>query len=155
MKPYLFLLALFLCLPANAAGLLRLRLWFADGTTRTVFLYTRPKVTFEGDQVVITSSVATMSYPASDVLRFTYGTEPLPTEASSPTVGDTFHQNGEQILFDAKVKASDVQLFTEDGKRLKAKATIVNGRPTLSLTSLPAGVYLLKVNGRTSKILKK
>lgn len=132
-----------------------LRVWFADGTTTDVQLYTRPQVTFQDDKVVITSPIATFTYDAQQVLRFTYAGGKTPIKVENAKADAAYHQKGELILFDAKVKASDVQLFTEDGKRLSAKVTNVNGRPTLSLTALPAGVYLLKVNGRTSKILKK
>lgn len=138
-----------------ADGPVQLNIHLADGTVESIQLYTRPQVTFESDRVIFTSSVATFSYDAQQVLRFTYSGGSLPDKVASPDAGDLFRQQGEQILFDAKVKASDVQLFGEDGKRLPATIQTANGRPSLSLKHLPAGVYVLSVNGRTSKVVKK
>ena len=130
-----------------------LNVWFADGTTTAFLLYTRPLVTFEGDKVVISSPVAKFTYDAKEVLRFTYSK--TGNAVKTPKDDASFKKDGEQIIFDATVKSSDIQLFTEDGKRLPASLSSVNDRSTLSLKNLPAGVYLLNVNGRTSKILKK
>ena len=132
-----------------------LNIHLADGTTQSIQLYTRPQVTFEGDCVVFTSPVASFSYDAQQVLRFTYSGGNLPDKVSSPASQNLFRQQGEHILFDAKVKTSDIQLFTEDGKRLPANVQTANGRPSLSLKHLPAGAYVLSVNGQTSKVVKR
>ena len=126
----------------------------ADGTTTSVQLYTRPQVTFAGDQVVIKSPVATMTYAAADVLRITYGGD-IPVRVDDPRAEQPYTEQDGALVFDANVKAADVQLFAEDGKRLPVSVRTANGRPSLSLASLPAGVYVLSVNGRTSKFVKK
>ena len=138
-----------------ADGPVQLNIHLVDGTVESIQLYTRPQVTFESDRVIFTSSVATFSYDAQQVLRFTYSGGSLSDKVASPDAGDLFRQQGEQILFDVTIKASDVQLFSEDGKRLPATIQTANGRPSLSLKHLPAGVYVLSVNGRTSKVVKK
>lgn len=148
-------LTLSFAVPSWADDPVTLNIHLADGTVQAVQLYTRPRLTFEGDRVVFTSPVATFSYDAQQVLRFTYSGGNLPDKVASPSSHDLFRQTGEQILFDAKVKASDIQLFTEDGKLLPVSLTTTNGRTTLSLTNLPAGVYVLSVNGQTSKVVKK
>lgn len=187
-----------------------LHVWLADGTTTDILLYTRPLVTFKGDKVVITSPVATFTYDAKDVLRFTYsGTGTAISHLLGDVNGDgrisitdavyvvnyvlklpaaNFHADaadvngdghisitdavmivnmilnqgdssfvteGEEIILDGNVKSSEIQLFSEDGKRRPVSLSSVNGRSSLSLKSLPAGVYQLKVNGRTSKIVKR
>lgn len=133
----------------------KLHIHFADGTTTAIELYTRPQVTFEGDRVVVASPVATMSYAAADVLRFTYSINGEMVGVQSPESKDLYRNDGEQLTFDAAVSASSVQLFAEDGKQMPVSLTTANGRASLSLSSLPAGVYVLKVNGRTSKIVKR
>ena len=130
----------------------KLHIHFADGTTTAIELYTRPQVTFEGDRVVVASPVATMSYAAADVLRFTYSINGVPNSIGEVQASPA---EGEQLTFDAAADASSVQLFAEDGKQMPVSLTTVNGRASLSLSSLPAGVYVLKVNGRTSKIVKR
>ena len=132
-----------------------LNIHLSDGTVQSIQLYTRPQVTFEGDRVVFTSPVATFSYDAQQVLRFTYSGGSLPDKVTSPETKELYRQTDEQFIFDAKVKASDIQLFSEDGKRMPVNLKRSGNHATLSLTSLPAGVYMLSVNGRTSKVVKK
>lgn len=146
-------LMLTLSVPSFADDPVMLIIHLSDGTVQSIKLYTRPQVTFEGDRVVFTSPVATFSYDAQQVLRFTYSGNA--TSIRNPKSEASFRKEGEQVIFDASVKASDVQLFTEDGKQLATSLSIANGRSSLSLKTLPAGVYLLKVNGRTSKIMKQ
>lgn len=149
-------LALAVAAPASAGTPVTMTLHHADGTTTTVSLYTRPQVTFVGEQVVIKSPVATMTYAAADVLRITYGGDiPVLNSIGSPNAEQPYTEQDGALVFDANVKAADVQLFAEDGKRLPVSVRTANGRPTLSLASLPAGVYVLSVNGRTSKFVKK
>ena len=132
-----------------------LNIHLSDGTIQSIQLYTRPQVTFEGDRVVFTSPVATFSYDAQQVLRFTYSGGTLPNRVTTPEAQELYRQTEESLFFDAKVKASDIQLFAEDGKRMSVNVQTTNGRACLSIKNLPAGIYLLKVNGRTSKILKQ
>ena len=132
-----------------------LNVHLSDGTTQSILLYTRPQVTFEGDRVVFTSPVATFSYDAQLVVRFTYSGSKKPDRVTAPEAYEPYRQTEEQLIFDAKVKASDIQLFREDGMRMSIDVKNSDGRPSLSIKTLPSGVYLLKVNDRTSKILKK
>lgn len=129
---------------------------FADGTSASIQLYTRPRVTFEGDRVCVRSSVADFSYPAAEVLRFQYRVNDHTVGADAPeAAGETFRQEDGNITFDASVPAAAIQLFAEDGKLMPVSLATANGRSVLSLSPLPAGVYVLKVNGQTSKIVKR
>lgn len=147
------LLAVAPCLKAQSTS--GLVIHFADGTTQTVQLYTQPLVTFEEGFVKVVSPVATMSYEAKDVLRFTYEGYPMSDGVEAALAADTYRHEGEQLVFDARVQPSDIQLFSDDGKHIPASISVVGGRPVLSISSLPAGIYLLSVNGRTSKLLKR
>ena len=142
--------------PLSAGEPVVMNIHHADGTTTAVRLYTRPQVTFSGDQVVVKSPVATMTYAATDVLRITYGGDiPVPNAIGAPHAEQAYTEQDGALVFDASVRPSDVQLFAEDGKRLPVSVRTVNGRPSLSIASLPAGVYVLSVNGRTSKFVKR
>ncbi len=129
---------------------------FADGTTTAIQLYTRPQITFVGDRVNIKSTVAEFSYPATDVLRFNFAVNgEIVRINDSKAVQDIYFQEGETIIFDASVPSSAIQLFAEDGKRMPVSIKTANGRPTLTITNFPSGVYMLSVNGRTSKFVKR
>ncbi len=74
-------------------------LWHANGTQTRIELYKQPRVTFGDGTVDILSPVLNQSYPAADVLKFTYegnGTGINDTKADQP-----YSSDGEHILFDA------------------------------------------------------
>ena len=152
---FVFALVMSAFTTAMADDSVTLNIHLSDGTVQSIQLYTHPQVTFEGDKVVFTSPVATFTYDAQQVLRFTYSGGSLPDKVSSPESKELYRQTDEQLIFDAKVKASDIQLFSEDGKRMPVSLQRSGNHATLSLTTLPAGVYMLTVNGRTSKVVKR
>ena len=155
-KKLLMLVVLLGCsLYAFAGNSTTLTIHFKNGTTTDIMLYTRPQVFFEGEQIVIKSPVATLSYPSNEVVRFTYMKDGIPVGISSPDNDGAFKQSNNQIIFNKGVKIENIQLFSEDGKCLTPVISNANGRCAMSLSSLPAGVYILNVNGQTSKILKK
>ena len=132
-----------------------LTIHFKNGTTTNIKLYTRPIISFEGEQIVLKSPVANISYPSSEVVRFTYMKNGVPVGINTPNNDGAYIQSNDQIVFDKGLKVENIQLFSEDGKCLTPVISNANGRCAMSLSSLPAGVYILNVNGQTSKILKK
>ncbi len=127
----------------------------ADGTKTAIQLYTRPQISFDGNFVIISSPVLQFRYNSKDVIRFTYSGGQLPDEVKGVENKKPFTQKGEILFFDSKVKSTDIKLYSEDGKTLPVKVYIEGNRPTLSLSSLRPGVYLLSINGSTTKILKR
>jgi len=122
------------------------------GTSTRVALYTYPKVKFSADSVLIISSVATYHFVVSSVKRLTYegvwnGIPSIPGSAG-------VHIEGDCLLFDTTVPASSVRLFSSDGKALTVTLLERGGRRCLSLSSLPAGVYVCKAGHQTFKIAK-
>jgi len=125
----------------------------ANGTTTDVELYTMPQVKFDGDRVLITSTVLDMEYAKSDVLRFTYkgGTLGISNPKSK---ADVSQQNG-QLLFYGIKSSDQVAVYTANGIRVPVRLQHSGSSATLPLSAIPSGVYLLSVNGRTSKFTKR
>jgi hypothetical protein len=128
-------------------------LWHANGTTTDVELYTQPQVKFENDKVLITSTVLDMEFPKQDVLRFTYKGGTL--GISSPRgKADVSQENG-QLVFHG-IKSSDkIAVYNTKGIRVPIKLQHSGSTATLPLSAIHSGVYLLNVNGRTSKFTKR
>lgn len=125
----------------------------ANGTTTDVQLYTMPQVKFEGDKVLITSTVLDMEYPKTDVLRFTYKGGTL--AISSPKDKANVSQENGQLIFYG-IKSSDkIAVYTANGIRIPTRITRSGSTATLPLNAIPSGVYMLSVNGRTSKFTKR
>jgi len=124
----------------------------SDGTTTDVELYTQPRVEFQGDMVVITSPVLNMEYPKDEVLRFTYKGGSL--GVSGPKAEADMSRDGDRLVFH-NVKATDqVAVYTANGIRVPVRLQRSGSDAALTLSQIPTGVYLLSVNGRTSKFTR-
>lgn len=155
MKKYLLTLAMILGLGihSHAQGNATLVLWHANGTTTDVELFTQPRVQFLNDSVFITSTVLDLKYEAKDILRFSY--KGNGTGISLPQSETNYQQENGQLVFNG-VKLSDhVALYTTNGIRVPVRLSSVNGKVSLPLSSVPKGVYVLNVNGKTTKFTRK
>lgn len=124
----------------------------ANGTTTDVELYTLPQVKFDGDRVLITSTVLDMEYPKQDVLRFTYKGGAL--GISKPNGKVEYSKENGQLVFHGIKSTGDIAVHTAKGIRVPVRIQRSGSTATLPLNSIPSGVYLLTVNGRTSKFTK-
>ena len=146
------LLCLMSLLGIRQATAQTLVLWHADGTQTDVQLYTQPQVTFQDDKVLITSTVLNMEYPKESILRFTY--KGGSTGISSPAAKANYSQQGDQLVFHGVNADDKVAVYTANGIRVPVTVTRSGDAATLPLSAIPSGVYLLNVNGRTSKFTK-
>ena len=125
----------------------------ADGTTTDVELATQPKVTFENNKVLITSTILNMEYPKQDVLRFTFKSSSTGIRSTKSDVGYT-NENG-KLVFHGVSNSDKIGVYTLKGIRVPVKIKQNGNHATLSLLSLSPGAYIINVNGKTSKIIKR
>lgn len=152
----------------------------ADKSTTEVELYTKPVVTFEGDKLFVRSSVIDLEYQIGDVVRFFYkgaksgnngsgtGNNESETGDNDSETGDNdsetsidglqkgidYEQFEEQLVFHNIKSEDQVAVYSLNGIRVPVRITYNNGNATLLLSSIPTGVYLLSVNGKTVKFKK-
>lgn len=137
-------------LAQNSATLV---LWHPNGKTTDVELFTQPRVQFLNDSVFITSTVLDLRFEAKEILRFSY--KGKGTGISLPQSETNYSQENGQLVFNG-VKLSDhVALYTTNGIRVPVRLSSINGNVSLPLSSVPKGVYVLNVNGKTSKFTRK
>lgn len=125
----------------------------ADGTTTDVQLYTQPQVKFQNDKVLITSTVLEMEYPKVDVLRFTFKGEGLGINKPSGKI-NVSQENGQLVFYGIKPNEK-IAVYTAKGIRVSVRVQRSGSVATLPLSAIPSGVFLLSVNGRTSKFTKR
>lgn len=147
--------AMLLCLPATADEVETLHIWMADGTETTVQLYTRPQVTFDGTVVRISSPVQTLEFPSADVLRFTYSGVDTSTAIDGIEKTADYRNDGDNLYFNGNVTVDKIQIYTADGKSVPLHIHTVGSQLCLPLSDIPTGIYLLNVNGRTYKLIRK
>lgn len=140
------------CVQRASAQTQALVLQHADGSTTEVELYTKPKVTFEGDRLHVKSSVINLDYQVGDVVCFYYkgkgtGINNILQEAD-------YEQRDEQLVFHNIKSEDNVAVYNLNGIRVPVRITFSDGNASLPLSSIPAGVYLLSGNGKTVKFMK-
>ena len=152
LMPLTVVLLLVLCSSGrlNAQSLV---LWHPNGSTTVIELFNQPLVQFSGDKVLVTSPVINLEYDKNDVVRFTY--KDIDTKISTPEARTDIEQKDGQIIFHNVSSADKVAIYKADGIRVPVQFSFKGGNAVLPLSSLPSGVYLLSVNGRTSKFTKK
>lgn len=148
-KILLLFASLLMAATTYAQGSATLVLWHADGTTTDVELYLMPRVEFQDDKVRITSTVLNMEYPKEDILRFSY--KGKGTGIAMPKADADYSQQGDRLVFHGVNAADKVAVYTANGIRVPVHLTRAADGMSLHLSSIPQGVYVLNVNGRTSK----
>jgi hypothetical protein len=136
----------------STASAQTLVLHHADGTTTDVELYLMPRIQFQNDHVLITSSVLDMDYPKENVLRFSYKWPTNDVKAVKRDA-DYSRENG-QLVFHGIDQTDKVTVYNINGIRVPVRLIRSGNDVTLPLASIPSGVYVLSVNGRTSKFAK-
>jgi hypothetical protein len=154
MKKSLFtLLAVFLLTAAQAAAQSpTLVLHHADGKTSEVELYTMPRIQMTADKMVITVQGVSQEYAKADVLRFTY--KGVGTGISSVSPATSFRVDEDRITFHGVPEADAVKVYNAKGMQIPVGLTADGSDAVLSFASLPQGVYLVSINGRTLKFIK-
>lgn len=111
-----------------------------------------PQIRFVDDNLVVNTNLYEFSYAAAAVQRYVFGTSE--TGINSPVVDGNLIEGGNLTLNLLK-SGSDVTVFSTDGKAVLAGKADNQGVARLSLKSLPMGVYVVKTDSFTSKIMKR
>lgn len=157
-KTFLFLAALFLSTGAawaSSEAKNALKIHSKSGTDVTILLDESPKLTFQDDDVVISTQKQVLSYPSSDVVRFTYETVDatgLQSVASLSGIQVSFGET--TVSVSGLTSQTSVGLFALDGKLFCSATADKHGFATLSLPEVAGSVYVLKTSSLTLKIRK-
>lgn len=150
---YSMALCLFICLATGTSKAQTLVLHHANGTTTDVELLTQPQVKFQNDKVLITSIVLNMEFPKEDILTFTFKGKAAGIKNVQGKASVT-QENG-RLIFHG-IKSSDkIAVYNTKGIRIPVSLQRSGDFISMSISSIPTGVYLLNVNGKTSKFTKK
>lgn len=141
-------------------------LWAADLVTTLIVLTKdnaqhqfalpdKPKVSFEGKNLIVVSDKTTTTFALSDVVRFTYK-DLDPSGIQEVYIKDTNVSLEDGMLVVSQVKAnSNVCVYSLDGRLVRQLAVKRAGTYRLNLSSLPFGIYLVKTGSLTYKITKR
>lgn len=128
-------------------------LMLASGSQVTFMLDEQPKVTFQGDDLTITTHLNEVTYASSDVLKFIYskvntdGICSVSTNASFSIIGNVLVANN-------LVPNSEITVYSVDGLLLVSDRTDYNGSVSVTLPKISNNVYLIKTKTANFKITK-
>ena len=119
----------------------------------------KPQVKFEGTSLrVIISSKSEAEFAISDIIRFTYtnrdpsGIDDLTIDYNPTEIG--FQKDGVFVISQMK-EGAVVNIYGMDGKVITQFTAKHAGSCRLNLSPLPKGVYIVKADNITYKIMKR
>ena len=128
-----------------------------DNVLHQFILADKPTVTFEGTQLKVTceKASASASFNLADVIRFTYdGKSAVGIDEMTVDPAEISMEGGTLVISQMKAN-STVNVYSMDGKLVRQLTAQRAGTYRLSLSSFPAGVYLVKADNTTFKITKQ
>ena len=148
---FLFVVSVFKVSAENNNALV---LHMANGKLVTYLLDDLPIVTFEDDELVITTPNNVVSYQDGDVVKFTYSYVD-PSKVSQTTMSDTMFKFEGNVLCAYNLEPlSDVSVFSVDGALITSAKTGANGEITLSIPQQSGNVVVVKTSVANFKMMK-
>ena len=173
----IILVCSFLCLTAYAVGGHKLFILLIDGKSDAFLLKEKPVVTFDGESVHIKSAQmeTTMPYKYKDVEKFYFDVvqdeiidstqvDPKPVDPDAidelkdenkPEQVLTFAYDGRTVQIKGLGNAPKVAVFNTTGVRMQPRMNITSTAVTFSVADMPAGIYVVRADDRSFKIIKK
>lgn len=159
MKRIVFLCCLFCSLFANSMRAASdtpfyLVVWTQGGPVYYAF-EEQPVVNYDGaENFLVRTTKVEVQYPVADVQKFTL-TEEMPTAIQQVAANDGFRFSGNAVSFTSLRPESAVRVYNPSGMLIGTVITSADGTAHLSLSELPKGIYVIKTEKFTHKIIKK
>ena len=153
MRKIFFVAALMtICFVSHAESYEGILVTLVDGTTTTISFSEKPVIKFQSDKLVVHSDAVSTEFDRLKVARFNYVTDLSGVDGidrSAVTIGN----NGSTLYLSGLPTDSAIDVYSSDGKLLESvRAT---GNHTIEISGLPAGVYIVSINGVSTKITKQ
>ena len=150
----LYLILLLMCCCGSIMADQVLQIVKADGQTHTINLNQEPVTTYQDGNLVITTINATISYPLEVVRKFVFisGTEDIQN-----IKGDKFEisKDGRFLTLSGLKSDTDAYLYSINGMLMERIHVTSSTSISINLESYPIGVYMIKVDGATYKIMNQ
>lgn len=154
-KIIILLLAFASVLTVAAKPIINLAVYAKDGLKVLYALEEKPKITFTDADLIITTKGVEVSYPLKDMARLTYENKEVTEIKNLYDDKTSFTLNGESIIFPCLKTKDVVSLYATNGTLIFKKDISTDGEYAFSLSDVERGVYIVKVNSLTYKIMKK
>lgn len=143
-------------LSASATEQHLLTIIFHDGHKCSYALVDRPKVTFDSNTLYVKAESMEDDFVLKDVNKFVFTTG-TPTSIASVDANEYRFSftDGENVVLEGHAAGTTVRLYDTAGKSVGTTKADSDGRATISLAGLPAGIYVISTaDGTTYKVIK-
>lgn len=139
-----------------SAGDSKINVLYLDGQRHEMLMESVAKLEIDGDDVVLVGNDGVMlaSHKINDI-------DKIELNASTSGVGEAAAKGSVKVVSDGYSVTAEgmtdgkmLEMYTAAGK-LVSKTVAHNGTATIDATSLPSGVYVIKAQGQTLKVVKK
>lgn len=133
----------------------QLVVWQKSGEKVYFNLNEMPETTFENGILVITTSNATVHYQLDNIIRYTYeGVQATGVDLKPSERAVIISKDGDSVTMRNLRNGATVSVYSANGTLIEQrKAT--DGQPlTISVGQHPAGVYIVKTETETIKLMK-
>lgn len=132
----------------------QLQIWLSDGQTVSIKLNEEPVTTYSDGQLIIKTTKTTITYPLEQVKKYTY-THLADGVSTLPSMKISFSVNGETLFFNGLNPDTRIAVYSASGQLVRSLNAGQQKNVKVSVSNLPTGVYVVKVNGATYKITKR
>ena len=155
MKKILLILAVIFSLPTFADHHLVIEM--NDTKKHSYSLEDNPVISFENDILIIKTDKIELSYPISDIVKYYFIKED--DTAISSVNGDVNnihfnYTNPDFLLIEGITSEDNVNVYEINGRTCHVDIIRNNNSITVELKPLPQGVYLVKVNNHSFKLIR-
>ena len=135
--------------------------WLKDGRYDAYAFDAKPKVYYEDGYLFVDSDEGSYRYANEDVHKITFSDNetPIPTDIYAVPAdreqGNTLRRSGDEVHMQGMQPGSKLYVYSADGKLQKVLAASKEGCLTVRLSEFAIGIYILKTETTTYKIIKK
>ncbi len=113
-----------------------------------------PRIVYADAKVTLTTNKTTVDFNPEEIKKVYLGESTSDIQDQKMPDG-TFRLQSDRIFLSGYTAGEEVSLYSTDGRQLLRKKVNADGRLTISLSQLPANLYIIKTNHQSIKITKK
>ncbi len=133
----------------------QLKVWKKDKSTVLFALSEKPVTTFSNNKLIIKTSNATVEYQLADILRYTYEGVETGIENIESDNQVVVRQETDKLQLRNLKSGTEVYLYNASGRLLDILKSNGTDAVTISLSSRPQGMYIVKCGSETIKLMKR
>jgi hypothetical protein len=130
-----------------------------NGTETEYLLKSDPRITFDGENVTLTTSEETIVLKAEYVLRaYVKAAKSQPDEvgiSEATKSAERVALTADGLSLTGLTPGSAVDVYTADGRQLKSVKAAADGTASLNFGNSRSGMIIVKTNNQSFKLIRK